>query len=70
MPHPYLHRSAMQREPRRNANGGHAAGTDRHSPPPARPDKHAPARRQDDVGSAPESGEKPEVLVPDRPMRR
>jgi len=69
MPHPYMHRSFMRREPRRNEEAGTPAPGPR-GLPPEEPGQHAPARRPDDVGSAPESGEKPEVLVPDRPMRQ
>lgn len=73
MPHPYLHRASTERGRRNTGRHNHAAREafnavfqDKGA---SKPD-HAPELAPDDPGSAPESGEKPEVLAPDRPTRR
>ncbi|HEY9110024.1 MAG TPA: hypothetical protein VIN58_25380 [Roseateles sp.] len=71
MAHPDPHRAGAERNQRRHAGQtGEASDLGRQDKSQSRPGTHAAERRSDDVGSAPESGEKPQVRTPDGPARR
>jgi hypothetical protein len=71
MAHPDPHRAGAERNQRRHAGQtGEASDLGRQDKSQGRPGTHAAERRSDDVGSAPESGEKPQVRTPDGPARR
>ena len=71
MAHPDPHRAAAERDPRRQAGQtSEASDLGRQDKSQSRPGTHAPERAADDAASAPESGEKPEVLSPDKPAHR
>ena len=70
MAHPDPKRSGSERDQRRHVGRtGEASDLGRQDKSQGRPGTHAAERRSDDVGSAPESGEKPEVRTPDQPSR-
>lgn len=71
MAHPDPHRAGSERDQRRHAgNTAEASDLGQQDKSQSRPGTHAAERRSDDVGSAPESGEKPEVRTPDQPTQR
>lgn len=71
MAHPDPQRAGAERNQRRHAGQtGEASDLGRQDKSQSRPGTHTAERRSDDVGSAPESGEKPQVRTPDGPARR